>query len=709
MKKLTLLILLAACGGQIQMPPKQQPPHQNPPEQDAGTQVPDAGIEVEGYVDGFDAQHMLHGWAFTRSLGSAPIDVALYVDGETTPRLTVHASDPRPDVNTSRNIDGDHGFSIPLPELLDTGIAHQFHVLGIGTTQQIELGNSPVALGACATAAPLSPPADSEYVVTLEAANGKYVSATCGGDDVGIVTAGADTPGEFETFYLSRTSNGSVVIRSSHGRYLSAEGDGGGDVHANRIAEGPWEEYWLSGALFDGQQIGFQSDGTHWVTARIQEMPQWVSATAGSWGPWEHFTVHVLVSPINQRHGIVRAENRSWVDDDGTFYPLGATMMWSLWGWKNDRDRLKQNLQWLAQYKFDYVRILGEVDWANEAIDPSWPDYEQVLGEFIDFAYDQCGLRVELTLVGSSGDPMDLAQKAAAVINAGRQHKIMNLEVANESYGRPITLQQMVDAGRYLRQNTPNLVALSSGEGLSSYVPNSTDWRADYVTTYMPSDAANLGTIHMDRTFGDLGWRAERQPWDWKDFNFPISHNEPIGPRSSVAEETDPMRLAMLRAVGLINGVGAFVLHNGSGVTGQVDPSHNRPANLWEVPGIDAVMKAVRGIDAWMPQRAGEGQHWNNAWAGNPCVVDAFWGDGDDHGVNRNYVVATSDGFIATEAGVKDHAVFTLSRNTRLEIFDIISGKVNEVTVNGGQTFTLTPSSTDSNGYGGFVLIGHFI
>jgi hypothetical protein len=329
---------------------------------------------------------------------------------------------------------------------------------------------------------------------------------------------------------------------------------------------------------------------------------------------------------------------------------------------------------------YHFARILGEVGWADgRSIDPNWPDYEQVLGEFIDFAYDQCGLRVELTLVGGTGDPMDLAQKAATVINAGRTHKIMNLEVANESYGRPITLQQMVDAGRYLRQNTPNLVALSSGEGLGTYAPSSTDWR------------------------------AERQPWDWKDFNFPVSHNEPIGPRSSVQEETDPARLAMLRAVGLINGVGAFVLHNGSGVTGQVDPAHNRPANLWEVPGIDAVMKAVRGIDAWMPQRAGEGQHWNNGWAGDPCNADAFWGSGADHGVNRNYTVSTPDGWISTEAGINDHVVLTMSRNSRVEVFDILSGKVNEVTLNAGDTLTLTPSSTDNNGYGAFVIVGHFI
>jgi hypothetical protein len=425
-------------------------------------------------------------------------------------------------------------------------------------------------------------------------------------------------------------------------------------------------------------------------------------------GPYEQLTVHVIYSPVKQRHGIVRADSRSFKDDDGNFYPLGATMFWSLWGWKNDQARLKQNLDFLKQHHWDYVRILGEVDWAGETIDPNWPDYQQVLGEFIDYAYDQCGLRTELTLVGGVGDPMAIAQKVAPVINAGRQHKILDIEVANESYQRPVTLQQMQDTGKWLLQNTPNLVALSSAEGLSTYAPTGT-WPQDYGPTLVPQGSATLGTVHMDRTYGDDGWRETRQPWDFKDLPFPVSHNEPIGPRSSVAEEVNPMRLTMLRAVGLINGVGAFVLHNGSGVTGQVDPTHNRPANLWEVPGIDDIMNAVRGLDDWMPQRAGEGQHWNNAWAGNPWVADAFWTDNADHGVNRNYTVSTVDGWISTETGVKGYVVLTSSRHARIEIFDALKGKTGEVELQAGQTLNLMPDSLDDKGYGAYVIVGHFL
>jgi hypothetical protein len=694
---LVVVAVLAGCG----VPGQIDSQHATPPPPD-----------VLGELDALDSSAVAAGWALSPPLQRYPLYVAFYLDGDTdagTLLGTVKADQQRDDVNAATGVPGGHGFGFTLPATVQDGAMHSLHVYGLGPSQVLELEGSPKTFSTCTTAGPKVTPTPDETIITLTAANGKRVSATCGGDDLGVVTASAGGEGEHETFYVSTQPGGAVAIRSSHGRFLSAEGGGGAALHANRPAAGPWEQFHVQGSLVDGAMISLMtSDGAHYVSARIDETPALIDAEATNAGPWEQLTVHVIYSPLKVRHGVVRADGRSFVDDDGTFYPLGATMMWSLWGWKNDRARLQQNLQFLKQHHWDYVRILGEVDWAAETIDPNWPDYQQVLGELIDYAYDVCGLRTELTLVGGVGDPLTLAQKVAPVINAGRQHKILDVEIANESSLRPVTLQQLQDAGRYLVQNIPNLVALSSAEGLSVYAPSGT-WPGDYGPTLVPQGIATLGTVHMDRTFGDDGWRETRQPWDFKDLPFPVSHNEPIGPRSSVAEETDPMRLAMLRAVGLINGVGAFVLHNGSGVTGQVDPAHNRPANLWEVPGIDDIMNVVRGIDDWMPQRAGEGQHWNNGWAGDPWVADAFWGDGADHGVNRNYSASTPDGWISTEAGVKDHVVLTASRHSRVEIFDIVKGKTLEVELQAGQTLTLTPDSRDDHGYGAFIIVGHYL
>jgi hypothetical protein len=281
--------------------------------------------------------------------------------------------------------------------------------------------------------------------------------------------------------------------------------------------------------------------------------------------------------------------------------------------------------------------------------------------------------------------------------------------VANESFGRDISLAEMQAVGRFLRENFPNnLVAISDARATYNYTPDTGNFRKDFERVFMQPSSANLATVHLDRTYGDGGWRVVRQPWDWKDLPYPVSSNEPIGPRSSVREEVDPVRLAMLRAVGIINGLGAFVLHNAAGVFGQLDPGRNRPANLWEVPDIDRVMESVRNVDKFLPLRASDGRHWNNSWAGNPWKVDAFWGDGADHGVNRNYTVATPDGWISTEAGVKNYAIFTATYRSRVEIFDILVGKVQEVNLEAGEKLTLRPVSRDSNGYGAFIVIGHY-
>ncbi|HUP56507.1 MAG TPA: hypothetical protein VM598_03575, partial [Bdellovibrionota bacterium] len=463
----------------------------------------------------------------------------------------------------------------------------------------------------------------------------------------------------------------------------------------------------------NGAKIAFKtSNGANYVTARLDLAGIPVQATAPANGPWEQFTVEVKRTPaVTARRGIVRAEHRSWVDDQGPFNPLGGTLFWSLWGWKTDRERVKQNLQYLARFKFDYVRILCEVDWAGQTIDPNWPDYRENLASFMDYAYNQAGLRVELTLIGGGNgiDLMDLTRKVADVVADGRQHMVMNFEIANESNQRPLSLAQMRESGTYLRNRFPShLVALSSAEAADNYGTTG-DWLDTVKANFLKPGTANFVTVHMDRNPGDDGWRRIRQNWDYKDLDFPVSHNEPAGPRSSVSEEDDPVRLAMGRATGMINGVNAWVLHNAAGVFGKPIPERNRPPNLWEVANIDAVMTAVRNVDKWMPERIGEGRHWNNGWPGNPWNVDAFWGDGANHGVNRSYSVETAGGWVTTANGVKDYAVYTAGRRSRVEIFDVILGKVGEVTLGAGETYRVTPLSRDSGGYGAFVFVGHYL
>ncbi|MEQ1876729.1 MAG: hypothetical protein ABL958_08785 [Bdellovibrionia bacterium] len=670
---------------------------------------------ITGFLDSVDGQGTVSGWAVDTEAADQSIEVRLYIDGDLkTPLAKFKADVPRADVNAALKITGDHGFKFAIPDSLKDGKPHTLAAYAFNAKGSKELAQSPANFNisvACRTAGPLVAPLDNEYVVQLRAYNDKWVSAECGGDDTGILNANRDNPGEWETFYISRHSDGRVNVRTSHGRFISAEGGGGGDIHANRPSGGAWESFLVDGALVDGAAVGFKTiDGEHYWSARLDRENATLSAEASALITWERFIVRVISAPVVVRSGVVRAERRTWVDDQGPFYPLGATLFWSLHGWRHERDRLKQNLQFLQRHQWDYVRILAEVDWPEKTIDPREGDYQQVLAEFIDYAYDVCGLRVELTLIGGNNraiTPRYVAERVLPVIQGGREHKIMNIEIANESYGRRLSLEEMYDGARFLHQRLPNLIAISSSEGLDSYT-TITDWREDLKRVFVPNGIANLATTHMDRGYGDFGWRAVRQPWDWKDLDFPVSHNEPIGPRSSVAQEDDPVRLAMLRAVGLINGVGAFVLHNAAGVFGMVDPSRNRPANLWEVENIDGIMNAVRGIDRFLPGRVAEGQHWNNGWSGNPWNADAFWGDGADHGVNRNYTVSTADGWVSTVSGVKNFVNLRSTYPSRVEVYDVLQGKVAEVELGAGQDYRLGSLSLDSNGLGAFIVIGHY-
>src|SRR5262245_52030517 len=70
----------------------------------------------------------------------------------------------------------------------------------------------------------------------------------------------------------------------------------------------------------------------------------------------------------NARRGIVRLADQVFVDDNGPFLGVGATLFWAGWGYQHDRARLEQNLDFLATRGVDYIRVLGVVG------PRGWPD-----------------------------------------------------------------------------------------------------------------------------------------------------------------------------------------------------------------------------------------------------------------------------------------------------------------------------------------------
>jgi hypothetical protein len=364
-----------------------------------------------------------------------------------------------------------------------------------------------------------------------------------------------------------------------------------------------------------------------------------------------------------RRRGVVRAVGKAVADDDGLFHPLGITLFWAMQGWKYDRDRFKENVRVIRQYLFDYARLLCEVGWEGWAIDPTkpeWADHAQVLAEVIDFLYDENGLRAELTIIGkgTATNPLALTASVCDVINAGRQHKVMDVECSSEyDVGPGPSIDVMVQMARMVRERTPNLVCLSSPGDLAA----------------LQAGARRAGcqafSIHVDRSRGDFRWRQVRQGWDFKDIPFVVLSNEPPGPASSVDVNDNPLQLAMMRAVGVMSGGAAYVLHIGAMVMGKADPAGGRPANIWEVPNIDTLMRAVRDVDTLLPDNVENWQRANTQWTPPlpvaPFQPDAHWPDGN-HGVNRAYSALGGDGrLIQMPAGVLRHVVLTASYGLR--------------------------------------------
>lgn len=371
------------------------------------------------------------------------------------------------------------------------------------------------------------------------------------------------------------------------------------------------------------------------------------------------------------RAGIVRADNRSWRDDSGLFYPLGASLFWALSGWKNERDRIRQNWSFLRSKGWDYQRATGDLNWAGQ--DASSSDFEVLLGDMIDAAWTEYGLRTEITAFAgpSPRDPVLVAQKVKNVISS-RRDRVLFVEAANESSQSGPPDQQLDNMVRVLQgSGVPTASSTPMGDN------NSGQW-----TQWLDARRTEVETLHLDRSTGDDDWRFVRQPWDFRDRQTMKSNNEPKGPRSSVSETTNIPRLVTHRLMSILAGLSAFVLHNGAGVAGKVDPAHNRPANLWEVPGIDEIMHCMRGLDSILPERLETWQKTtqHGGWAfgsfenfGNPLMADAIWSDGHGHGASRCYGTRSGNKFLTPVYGIDKYVILRAKDRCHVKLYDIVT------------------------------------
>lgn len=441
---------------------------------------------------------------------------------------------------------------------------------------------------------------------------------------------------------------------------------------------------------------------------------------------------------VVQRHGSVRAHGSALADDDGPFPALGASLFWGVWGFRHDRARLEQNLEFLAEHGFDYVRCLGTVGglvWNDRQMDPRWPDYDDIIAGLTDLAYDRYGLRVEWSIFGGTNFTETPESRAAVVdrfarMAVGREHKILLFEIGNESWqtGFPHphgTAELRALAARLKRKleefgAKPILRAITSPAGPEHYraSPNEPIGELDkgYRATYEGA-GADVGTVHPDRTYAEDGWRPVRLPWLYQFIpGMPLigSNDEPIGPGASVASEDDPMRLVMAAVVTYVSRMAAYTYHTRPGIWGggvwQTGPNAGQPrgpGDVWDFDQAREIVDGFRTMKGYLPPDLAAWRPLNSNSSGHPfqdslAIDGQFWPDtGSSNGAVRVYAAEQSGRFVVAPIGVRGKLRLRAAFPVTGDVLHPLTGQVlHSGSLDAGEFLEL-------EGLSAFVLIGH--
>lgn len=372
-----------------------------------------------------------------------------------------------------------------------------------------------------------------------------------------------------------------------------------------------------------------------------------------------------------RRTGRVRLEAHELRDDRGAFLGLGASYFTALWRYRNDRARLESDLAFLAQQGFCYTRVLSMVGWhpawdglevapvsfanrAGQAV-AAWPDYWQALAGLVDLSFDRFGLRTQITIFADAqlmpsktGRVAHLRRLLAEVV-AGREDKIMLLEVANEAWQNGFPGDEGVadlrEFTRFLADRTEVLVATTSNH------------EGSFEAIYRDS-AADIATWHFSRDrSADGGWRpvidcrrlaqVPRCP--------PVSSNEPIGPGASVASESDPARLVLAAAYAFASRLPMYVFHSEAGVFGR--------ARFEATPAIGSFRHLARILPGDLP-------NWTSDEArdaGSPLSAEGCVSMACCHRGRR---------LLCVPVGVQSRGWALMARSlVRLRVFDLLTGR----------------------------------
>lgn len=448
--------------------------------------------------------------------------------------------------------------------------------------------------------------------------------------------------------------------------------------------------------------------------------------TGTGWSAWSATGCSFKVDTgyVRPRHGRVTVNGYCFQDDGGKYLALGFTHMRALNRARYDRDRYMHDMADMGSKGFVYQRILSMVSWAGLEIIPidatnntgatvyAWPDYDQNLKDAIDLAYDNYGIRTEITIFADAQYccPGDHSTARYAhldrILNdiAGREQKIQGLEVANEWYQNGISLQECKDFANYLSARTTIPVALSDDGG-------------NMCEMYCGS-GADYATVHASRDTGNYGWTPVSDVWNYTSLYPsipPVSSGEPIGPGSSVAEENDPCRLMSAAAFAFIAHVPAYTYHGRFGVTG-LDKNTLQDIKMSSTPGFGAYQYLVKllpnDISCWTRNDGKEASAPFTATCKG--LANTYWTDtaGATDGCYMNIGAAngTADGsqFVCYPMGILNGGLtLTARRQLWFKVYNpLTNAVVMDTTVKTtGQTISLPGTSAANIAYlikGGF-------
>jgi hypothetical protein len=428
--------------------------------------------------------------------------------------------------------------------------------------------------------------------------------------------------------------------------------------------------------------------------------------------------------PSKLRTGLVRIDDHALVDDNGHFLGLGASYFTALWRSKNDRARLEADLDFLSKQGFNYYRMLSMVGhhpaWEGLEIAPvsfanrdgkqvaAWPDYWQQLRELVDLAYDQYGLRTQITIFADAQlmpvkqNRLDHMQRLLTDVVRGREHKIMLLEVANEAWqngfpGNP-GVADLREFAEYLNRRTAVPVAITSNH----------DWpelgsTKGFDQVYADR-LADIATWHFSRDRAtDDGWKPVYDCWDLAGRAAfpPLSSNEPIGPGSSVNSEQKPIRLVMAAAFAYVAQLPMYVFHSEAGVFGR--------SRFEDMACIDRFKHVLRLLPAdlanWQRNDGKEPSAPFTVFCGER--PNRYWSEVDDarDGCLRNTGSRKGDQFVCVPIGIRADGL-TLQAREKVEftVYDPLSGDtMKSVPMRSGERIKLT------SGPGALLIIGRVV